>query len=1154
MLEGLGASLIGDAPLADGEARKLIRTALDRSMVVEAAAGTGKTTEMVHRMVAVLREGRARVEEIVAVTFTEKAAGELRLRLREGIERARRAAENDLYRDNLERALAHLEEARISTIHGFCADLLRERPVEARVDPAFSVMTEGEVERRFGEAFGRWLEETLAAPPPGVRRLLRRRPEPGPGLLERLRRAGQDLAAFRDFPARYTRPTWDRVERIDALVRELSAFVEASASPLHPNDPLYQDTEPVRALLARLREAEQARGRDHDELEAELCALERARGFTRPRRGSGARYGQHATRADLLAAHEALVSSLERFVRDADADLCAELQGDLGALVAHYEARKAEAGVLDFEDLLVRTRDLVRDVPEVRTAFGQRYRCIFVDEFQDTDPLQAEILMLLAAADPSVKSYRDVVPGPGKLFLVGDPKQAIYRFRRADIAIYEEVKQVLVSRGALFVRLGTSFRSVPSIQRLVNASFAPAMKSDGRALQARYAPLRPARKDLPGQPSIVALPAPEPYGKQRLTNAAIDRSVPAAVGAFLAWLFQESGWKVVERDDPEGTVPVAPRHVCLLFRRFETHGEDVTRAYVEALEARGIPHVLVGGKSFYAREEVETMLAALRAIEWPDDELSVFATLHGSLLAVGDEPLLEWRHRFGKLHPQRIPSGELPPHLLPIAEGLALLARLHDARNTRPVADTLAALLEATRAHIGFALRPSGERSLANVLHLSELGRAYEAAGGASFRGFVLQLEEDAARGKAPEAPILEEGGDGVRIMTAHRAKGLEFPVVVLCDITARLGAQVASRFVDASRGLAALRLCGFSPWDLLENETLETGRDEAEGVRLAYVAATRARDLLVIPAVGDAPLFPETSWVNPIHRAIAPERGARPSTATHLGCPSFGDDTVRARPSGEGPQSATVRPGLHAFSGYEVVWWDAQQLDLDREPAFGVRREDLLRKDAPAARVEEDLAAYHRWAQQREADRARGAQPSLRVVTVTDRAQEETEEAIDVPIFDVGREAGRPAGPRFGELVHGVLAAVDLGAGRASIEAAAAMLARTLGATQLEQDAAARAVEATLAHPLLLRARAAEARGECRRETPLSLLDEAGTLIEGIVDLAFREDGAWMVVDFKTDREIEKGASVYRRQVALYAKAIGRATGERVHAALLRV
>jgi len=306
--------------------------------------------------------------------------------------------------------------------------------------------------------------------------------------------------------------------------------------------------------------------------------------------------------------------------------------------------------------------------------------------------------------------------------------------------------------------------------------------------------------------------------------------------------------------------------VAVLFRRFVSFGEDVTRAYVDAIEARNIPHLLVGGKAFHGREEVETIRAALAAIEWPDDELSVFASLKGSLFAIDDEHLLEFRHRFGRFHPFRIPkelggnsgqelalTGEPTAHLAPIGDALRLLQQLHRGRNYRPVADTIGRLLAETRAHVGFILRPAGEQALANVLHIAELARQYEASGGISFRGFIDELRT-AAASEAAEAPILEEGSDGVRLMTVHKAKGLEFPVVILADLTCNMSRRDASRYLDASRGLCAMKIGGWAPHELHRHESEEVARDQAEGVRLAYVAATRARDLLVVPVLGDGP------------------------------------------------------------------------------------------------------------------------------------------------------------------------------------------------------------------------------------------------------------------------------------------------------------
>jgi ATP-dependent exoDNAse (exonuclease V) beta subunit len=240
--------------------------------------------------------------------------------------------------------------------------------------------------------------------------------------------------------------------------------------------------------------------------------------------------------------------------------------------------------------------------------------------------------------------------------------------------------------------------------------------------------------------------------------------------------------------------------------------------------------------------------------------------------------------------------------------------------------------------------------------------------------------------------------------------------------------------------------------------------------------------------------------------------------------------------------------------AAYEVVWWDVHLLDIEREPALGVRREDLLRKDAPVGAVEEDLERYRQWAREKPLDRERAAKPRHAMQTVTDRAETITDEPDEVPIMEVPREADRPTGSRFGEIVHAALSQVPLAADGSTIEAAAALSARLFGATDHEAKAAARAVRAALEHPLMLRARQAEARGECRRETPLSLMLDDGTLMEGIVDLAFRDEDGWTVVDFKTDRVIQRYKAMYSQQVLLYAQVIERATGEKCAAVLLKV
>jgi ATP-dependent exoDNAse (exonuclease V) beta subunit len=1179
---------------------------LDTTLIVEAAAGTGKTTALVGRIVRIIAEGKAEVGEIVAVTFTEKAAGELKLRLRERLDGARVAAgHNQAERARLDRALRQLEEAHVDTIHTFCAALLRERPVEASVDPLFEVLTEPASKRLFDEAFGRWLQDELAEPPQGVRRALRRSAFGGEdGPVDRLRKAAWDLAQWRDFTTAWTRDPFDREKEIVSLVSLLHEVAELTRNPASTNDPLFYGTGPIRRLSDEI-ELQQTFGdqgtNDYDGWEAGLVDLSRDRTLTRVKQGRGASYRDGIPRARVLAGLTDLRARLDNFRMSADADLAALLQRELRGALQMYEHMKARDGALDFVDLLLVARNLVRDNREVRESFQRRFKRIFVDEFQDTDPLQAEILVLLAADDPNETDWRRARPLPGHLFLVGDPKQSIYRFRGADVAIYREVCRRAPEWGATLVHLTTSFRSVPEIQSFVNAAFTSVMTGDDFTLQASYVPLTRHRPPLDGQPCIVALPVPEPYPAHTSryhTDRAIEQSLPGAIAAFVDWIVNQSNWNVTERTG-DATVKVSSKHICVLFRRFVSWESDVTRPYVEALEARGIPHVLVGGRAFHEREEVEALRAALTAIEWPDDELSVFATLRGPFFAIGDEELLEWAHHFGRrkddrfsrgiFHPFRVPQvfTENTPaeiaHLRPIAEALWLLQRLHRHRNyvqkddsaqgtgftertSGGVSGTLQELLAATRAHVGFALRTGGEQALANVLHIAELARQYEMGGGISFRGFVEELRVAADTAQASEAPILEEDSDGVRMMTVHKAKGLEFPIVILADLTCKLSRPDAGRWINAASSMCALKLGGWAPTDLILHGPEEAARDKAEGDRLAYVAATRARDVLVVPTIGDEVY--EGGWLDPLMPAVYPSPIGRQTNAPGAGCPSFpSKDSVLTRPDGDPARPMTVAPGSYRFGpspspeprapnpeSYSVVWWDPHVLALDADSGYGLRRDDLISKDGDPAKVAARLALYEQWRTGRDEAAARARVPSLRVRTATsvalDRAFDPTLEdgpaAPEIEVIDFSRSAERPFGPRFGSLVHATLATVPLDASERVIKAVAHAQGRILPPagheryTEEEEYAAVEVVSSLLKDPLFDRVRQAERAGRCDRELPIVWKAPDGTLIEGTIDLAFEELTGLTVVDFKTDRELATDLERYRRQLTVYCQALG--------------
>ncbi len=587
----------------------------------------------------------------------------------------------------------------------------------------------------------------------------------------------------------------------------------------------------------------------------------------------------------------------------------AHLQNELSELVARYEALKSRRGRLDFLDLLARARDLVKSNAEVRRELQASFSHIFVDEFQDSDPLQAEILLLLSSADPEEDDWTKVIPLPGKLFLVADPKQSIYRFRRADVSLYQRVKRQLQKAGAKPVYLTVSFRSVPAIQDFVNSSMTVEMKATSENHQASYVALHAHRAKSEGQPGVIALSIPRPYGDWgRVVNYAIEKSEPLAVASWIRWLLEESGWHMSARG-AEASRPVAPSDICLLFRRFRNWGRSVPQPYVDALSALDVPHILVGGRGLHQREEIEAMRVALAAIERPDDELSVFSTLRGPLFSMGDESLFLFRAEHGPLHPFRATKGALEGSAAEVRAALDVLASLHRDRNRRPIALTIRELLDQTRAHAGFALWQAGDQVLANVLGLVQLARTFEEGGGLSFRGFVDHLDTLSGATDRSEQPMIEDGVEGVRLMTVHKAKGLEFPVVILCDVTAPFSSG-ASRHVDPERKIVAMRLAGGSPWELLDHEESESERDKAESLRLLYVAATRARDVLVVPAVADEPQ--RSGWVGPLLPGLYPAQEGRFLSVVAPGCPPFpGVDTVLERPAQVMVESP-IRPGLH--------------------------------------------------------------------------------------------------------------------------------------------------------------------------------------------------------------------------------------------------
>jgi hypothetical protein len=420
--------------------------------------------------------------------------------------------------------------------------------------------------------------------------------------------------------------------------------------------------------------------------------------------------------------------------------------------------------------------------------------------------------------------------------------------------------------------------------------------------------------------------------------------------------------------------------------------------------------------------------------------------------------------------------------------------------------------------------------------------------------------------------------------MTVHKAKGLEFPVVILADITAKLAQREPDRFVDPESNLCVLKLGGWMPEQLRDHATLENQRDEAEGVRLAYVAATRARDLLVVPAVGDKPF--DEGWLRPLIRAIYPPASRCRTQKPAPGCPTFkSKDSVVERPNGDPARPETVCPGLHEFGAkgegaYSVTWWDPNALQLSADAPSGIRRPELITKEADPKVIADGLRVYKNWRASREAASKAGAEPSMLVQPATVWASvartvpgrrspfdlEQTGEGgrsaeptsgdsraalPDVEILPVDLPSDRPTGRRFGSLVHSVLSAVPLEANEGTIRGIAEVHGRILGASTEQIAAAPASVAAFLAHPVMARAREAAGResSSLQRELPVTLRAESGELVDGTIDLAFEEESAIVLVDFKTDADLASLAR-YQRQLQAYGAAMQKVTGRQVRLA----
>ena len=1099
---------------ADQQHRDRIQQSLDENLFVEAGAGTGKTTALVGRIVTLIASGAAEMAGLAAITFTEAAAAELRDRVRRDLEIAAEDDSRDVdSRDWCRRAVSEMDAASIQTLHSFAQSLLRELPLEAGLPPGFEMLDPIAADLRFQQDWGQWLDESLESAELGLK--LARALHLGLNL-DQLRRVASALNDDYDLVADASiagasEPTLTIGNRLAEAVAEIERLRRFSKNG--DGDLLFDHTAEVVALAQRLPAAG---GGDR----AYERALVRLLGWKRLSTRSGNQKNwdkDEVTGVNACKLLKDMLQELEGLRAEEIAALrTAAFAPALEAVrkfVVDQSARRKEEGHAGFHDLLVWARDMLRDNPDARRRFQRRFHHLLVDEFQDTDPIQAEIAFFLAGdpddrAGSMSKDWEAIVPTPGKLFMVGDPKQSIYRFRRADIVTMTHVRNHLVHEST---PLQQNFRSQQSIISWVNHVFGRWMRNeDGSELQAEYRDLV-ATHGVSKEGEEAPPPAVYFVGEGVDGNADTARRLEGLAVAALARRVKEERWQVRSQEHG-GWRDATYRDICLLLP-----SRTNLEALEQELEAADVPYRIESESIVLGTEDVRQLLNCLRAIDSPGDQVALVAALRSTAFSCSDVELLQFVDdggRFDYLHPGSATG--------PVAEALAVLHESNKKCGLKPPDELIEEFIrERHLVELSFDRRRPRER-WRRLRFVVEQARAYQRAGGSSLRGFLDWIERQVVeRARAVESPAPESDEDCVRIMTIHAAKGLEFPVVVLTGFGSRPNRNSDNVIVDRASGQAEIELTlpgGIHvPTPGYEAaKSRESAAAEAEEVRLAYVACTRAKDHLLVS----------------------------------LFRPEAKKDTTRAAK-------------LEEFC--------ADHLDLFQKLDW----ESLVEAAAaytPQAEEEERLASggdfatlRAQWEAQRDSTIEKASRPQAQAVTAI--AQRVKGQPPSVPaegdVTSEKAEAGEGeipylrgrGGTNLGRAVHAVLQSIDLLTGEGLEDICRAQTeAEGIG------DAAKDVLELSrnaLATETVQELIESVKKGSANYYREVFVSTKLGDrLVEGFIDLLIDAPDGITIVDYKTDRlttkQVQELGPEYEVQMGLYAWAVGETTGKLVREATL--
>ncbi|MGZ8452211.1 MAG: UvrD-helicase domain-containing protein [Candidatus Binatia bacterium] len=1107
--------------LPDARDRQVAVATFDCNVVVTAGAGTGKTTLLVDRLAhLILRNLQPlKVTEIVALTFTNKAADEMKLRLRERLQ-AYLAVELDrqsvnatdqktfhaveelitLYQfskdemdSRIHDALRNLERSDIGTIHSFAANLLRLYPIEAGVDPQFREDDGAEFDRLFDEQWDAWLDQELALASP--------RADEWGQILARCQ-LDQIKALARSLAAETVELEREPAQDIAAPLRDWLGKLAARAAALdarHPEDRTNEQL--VRAAHAVIYEFEKT-GRRSEDLAKHYDTLAK-KSVSRSLKGWSAE--------DIAAAQELVRAA--KGLAGVDGEFTALLWRLLVPYASAFRERFLRDGHISFDGLLVRARNLVRDHKRVRADLKRRYRTILIDEFQDTDPIQYEILLYLAEQpNQSVSGWRKVRLEPGKLFVVGDPKQSIYAFRRADIEAYlEVVEKIIMAQDGIECRLITNFRSDGAILDVVNGAFEQLIQPQD-ALQPSYSAIQPApgRASLPGplhKLSIRKIIAPQ--AQMEKTDAETARRIE---GESLARWLKESVLGKAQILNPRGeTVYAQPKDIAILMRKL-TDIHD----YLEPFRRQGIRYVVEGERHFYAAKEIIDAVNLLRAVENPYDRLALVGVLRSPLGGLTDLQIyqLHRQNRLDYRDSTKLDDKEFPATLVQLYQSLT---RLNVETRTLTIGTAVDRIFSTLPVELLAACHFHGEQAVANLAKLRRQAEQLGREGLTTLKQAIRQLEQRVLDVKDEgESVLAEENLDAVRIMSIHKAKGLEFPIVILAGCQTgtegRHSAEAESTF-DWSSGLTGLRIGQTADLAGLYIAEKNRLRNAEEQKRLLYVAMTRAREHLVISCA-------------PANRRSGGSFQAMLDT-------TLGDSIAAAE------SSTRVALGK-GMVDIEVV---SQSLSAPSHAPAKIKHSKKKPNWKPYVDGWARRTAIYEKVQQ--------STPFL-TPTLLKRQEEASTEAGDKITIQAPRKT--PA-LMVGDLTHRFLQTWQFGSDTTNLEK---LLRSFIDSALSAEFASARAEIETELNEILDNYFRSKVYGELAgakilgREVPL-LMPWQDQIMEGVIDLIYEKNGLLYLADYKTDRikrnELRIGAERYRQQAEIYIEAARKGLGRQVAA-----